>query len=95
MNFTVEAPYYVISETEHRSKSGMRAPCFVQNQGSVLCIHVNRKQLGSRLGMVTLVGYTSRFSVTHGYVNSQKRREINRLHLYVHNRVTDYANPWV
>ena len=30
-------------------------------------------KLGFQLRMVTLVGYTTRFSVTHGYENSKKR----------------------
>ena len=51
-------------------------------------------QLGSRLRMVTQVGYTTRFPVAYGYVNLQKRCVTDRFHGYAGNRVTGYADPW-
>ena len=50
-------------------------------------------QPGSRLRMVTLLGYAARFPVTHGYANSQKRCVTDRYHGYARNRVTGDADP--
>ena len=36
-------------------------------------LHKNVTKVGSRLGMVTEVGYATQFPVTYGYVNLQKR----------------------